>query len=139
MPLYDFLCSKGHKYERQVRLDDFDTVQMCDCGADSQRQISAPMFTVDQTGYTCPITEKWIGSKREHENNLAAHGCRVLEPGEKEESTKSRQLADEAFDKSIDQTVEREIESWDSSKKESLHNELVNGKVDLEVSRGTVV
>jgi len=138
VPLYDFLCSKGHKYERQVRLADFDTIQTCDCGADSQRRISAPMFTVDQTGYTCPITDKWIGSKREHQNNLAIHGCRVLETGEKEATIKSRQLADEAFDKSIDQTVEREIESWDSSKKETLHNELVNGKVDLEVTRGTV-
>ena len=135
MPLYDFQCSNGHKFERIVPLKDFEAPIFCDCNALAERLISAPMFSVDTTGYNCPITGDWIGSKHQHRENLAKHGCRVLETGETEAAAAFRKAEDEKLDKALDETVERTIEALPSAKKEQLHNELVNGKLDLNVAR----
>lgn len=135
MPLYDFKCERGHTFERQVKLANFEDIQTCDCGAISIRLISKPRFTVDQTDYACPITGKRIASKHEHEENLKQQNCRVLEPGETESATRKRAADDEVLDKKIEETVEREIEAYSSEKKEKLHNELVHGGLDVEVVR----
>jgi len=136
MPLYDFLCAEGHPFERMVPLANFSDTQHCACSAPATRVISAPMFTVDQTDYTCPITGNWIGSKAAHRENLAKHSCRVLEGGEKEAAAAFRQKQDEALDKAIETTVEKSIEAMPSAKKEQLHNELINGGLTAEVTRG---
>lgn len=135
MPLYDIQCEAGHRSERFIPLENFSDPIVCDCGRSARRSISAPMFSVDNTGYTCPITGDWIGSKTAHKENLAKHGCRVLESGETDQARRVRQEQDQKLDKAIEDTVERTIESWDSGKKEALHNELVNGKLDLTVER----
>lgn len=135
MPLYDFQCEDGHKFERVVSLKDFEVPQFCDCQKPARRLISSPLFSVDKTDYQCPVTGKHISSLREHRENLARTGCRVLETGEKELNEKRRKEADEAFDKKVEDTVEREIDSYSSHKKEQLHNELVNGKLDAVIER----
>ena len=136
MPLYDIKCSKtGEIFERLIPLAKFEEVIICACGAPATRVISTPLFSVDATDYTCPITGRHIGSKRQHEENLKQHNCRVLETGEKELNERNRQKAEEAFEKKIEDTVEREIDQMPSAKKEQLHNELVNGKLDLAVER----
>lgn len=137
MPLYDFQCAEGHKFEKFVALKDFEDPVFCGCNAPAQRLISAPMFSVDQVGYTCPVTGEWIGSKREHRENLAKHGCRVLETGEKEAAAARRAADDAKLDKLIEDRVEKEIESFTSDQKEQLHNELINGKLDLAYERST--
>lgn len=137
MPLYDFNCDNGHRFERMVPLKEFEVTQICSCGADSSRAISSPMFRVDQTGYNCPITDEWIGSRHQHEENLKVHGCRVLETGEKDLNEARRKAADDELDKKLDDGVEQIFEAMPSDKKEQLHNELINGKLDLAVTRGT--
>jgi putative FmdB family regulatory protein len=47
MPLYDFKCGEGHKFERFVPLSDFASPQRCECGAPSQRLVSAPAVISD--------------------------------------------------------------------------------------------
>lgn len=135
MPLYDFRCDEGHRFERFVKLENFADPQNCSCGAAAERVISAPMFTVDNTGYNCPITGKWIGSKKAHEDNLKRHDCRVLETGEKDANEAKRAAQERAFDKAIEDSVEKELSTWDSAKMETLSNELVNGKVEAVVER----
>lgn len=136
MPLYDIICeASGAKSERIIKLSDFDAPIFCACGSRARRAISAPMFSVDKTGYTCPVTGKWIGSKRAHEENLKHQGCRVLEEGETSAAAKFREAEEAKFDRKIEDTVEREIESWDSAKKEQLHNELINQRLDVVVER----
>lgn len=137
MPLYDFKCQCGERFERFVPLANFSDPQECACGQPATRVISAPMFTVDATGYTCPVTGDWIGSKHQHRENLAKHDCRVLETGEHEAAAARRAKDDELLDKAIDQTVEREFEALPSDKKEQLSNELLNGKLDIAVERKT--
>lgn len=135
MPLYDFDCPQGHRFERFVPLANFSEEQKCSCGEVAQRRISAPMFSVENVGYDCPITGKWIGSKAEHRENLAQHGCRVLETGEKEAVVARRKAEDEAFDKAVEATVEKEIEAMPSDKREKLYSELTRQGLDAQVVR----
>ena len=134
MPLYDFKCLDGHKFERMVPLAEFDNSQFCACGNPATRVINPIRFSVENVGYDCPITGEWIGSKRQHENNLAKHGCRVYEAGETEQAKKAKAQADAEFEKRLDETVEKEFEALPSAKKEALAAELTHG-VDLGYTR----
>jgi hypothetical protein len=98
------------------------------------RLISAPFVKVDNVGYTCPITNKWIGSKQEHRNNLARHDCRLLEDGEHEDNTRKRQQANIELDKKIEESVEKQIESMPTDKVERLAKEVQAG-FDVQINR----
>lgn len=137
MPLYDIRCTAtGEIFERVIPLAQFEEAIFCACGSRAERRISTPLISVDNTGYNCPVTGKWVGSKREHRENLARTGCRVLESGETQEAARRREADESSLLDKIGDTVERTVDSWSSDKKEKLHNELVNGKVDLSVDRG---
>lgn len=47
MPLYDFTCGAGHRFERHVPLARFDDPQSCDCGSSARRMICAPRVKSD--------------------------------------------------------------------------------------------
>ena len=136
MPLYDFECIVGHRFEKMVPLAEFYHAVFCECKEIAIRQISAPMFTIDNTGYNCPVTNKWIGSKQSHSENLKAQDCRVLEPGESESNAHYRAKSDSDLESAIDKTVETTIDSMPSEKKEKLYAELTRGGADVEYSRG---
>lgn len=139
MPLYNYICPDHGEFDQFAPLADYQKSALCHCGKTSPRGLSVPHFTVDNVGYNCPITGEWVGSKRAHQENLAKHGCRVLETGETNSAATFRQKEDAKLDKLIEDHVEREIEALPSDKKEQLHNELVNGKLDLAVARETPV
>lgn len=44
----------------------------------------------DIAGYDCPVSGKWIGSRREHRENLKRKGCRILEHGESRDAPKNQ-------------------------------------------------
>ena len=136
MPLYDFKCNScGQVSGRFVKLQDFDKPQECNfCSGNLQRLISAPFVRVNDIGYTCPITDKWIGSKQDHENNLAIHGCRLLEDGEHEDNNRKRQQANDDLDRAIEQTVDRQLETMPAEKLERLAKEVTSG-VDVQINR----
>lgn len=128
MPLYDIKCSNtGAVFERHIKLADFAAPIFCACGAAASRVIATPMFSVDNTDYQCPITEKSIRSKRDHEENLKLHGCRVLETGETQATITRRAKEEAEFDRKIEETVEKEIASMSSDKRDQLAKELVHG------------
>ncbi len=137
MPLYNYICPVHGEFDQFAKLEDYQKPAACSCGEISPRGLSVPHFTVDNVGYNCPITNEWIGSKRQHSENLAKHGCRVLETGETEAAAARRAREDARLDKLIEDHVEREFETFPSDKKEQLHNELLNGKLDLSVDRAT--
>jgi len=136
MPLYDLKCkSCGSVNSRFIKLEDFDKPQECDlCSGSLYRLISAPFVRVDNVGYTCPITDKWIGSKQEHRNNLDRHGCRLLEDGEHEDNQRRRQQADIELDKKIEESVAKQIETMPTEKVERLAKEVQAG-FDVQINR----
>ena len=134
MPLYDFKCEAGHSFERFVPLADFDMAQVCACASPASRVISAPMFNVDQTFYTCPISGTPITSRRAHEDNLRRHDCIVAETGIEREISARRDEANRKFDKSVDDHVERTWDSWDGEKREALAKDIISG-ADIKLER----
>lgn len=136
MPLYDLNCkSCGTDTTRFIKLQDFDNYQECDvCHGELVKVISAPFISISDVGYTCPITDKWIGSKQEHRNNLDEHGCRLLEDGEHEHNQASKHQANLELDKAIEQSVEKEILSMPTEKVERLAKEVQSG-LDISIDR----
>ena len=93
------------------------------------------MVHVSKIEYRCPITNEPITTKQQHENNLAKHGCRVLETGEVEQAKRKRLESERELDKKIESEVERLVETMPSKKREKLANEIASG-VDLTTMRG---
>ena len=78
---------------------------MADMGAwhlESKEITEAPMIVRAATyQYQCPITGREINGKRAHEENLARHGCRVLESGEAEDAARRRRDAEKSLDAAL--------------------------------------
>lgn len=136
MPLYDLKCRNcGGVDSRFIKLQDLDNLQECNtCNGSLYRLISTPFVRVNNVGYTCPITDKWVGSKQEHRNNLDKHGCRLLEDGEHEDNNRKRQQANIELDKKIEDSVTRQIEAMPTEKVERLAKEVQAG-FDVQIDR----
>ena len=74
------------------------------------------MVHVSKVEYRCPITNEPITTKQQHENNLARHGCRILETGEAEQAKRKRLESERELDKKIESEVERLVETMPSKK-----------------------
>ena len=93
------------------------------------------MVHVSKVEYRCPITNAPITTKQQHINNLAKHGCRILETGEVEQAKQKRLKSNEELDKKVELEVEKLVETMPSDKKEKLASEIASG-VDLTTMRG---
>ena len=69
--------------------------------------------------------------------DLARNNCREYDPMMRQDAERFRQQSQEALDKSIDETVEREIETMPTRKREKLATELSTG-ADVNVERKSV-
>lgn len=47
MPLYDYECAAGHRFEVFRSLSELDEPLRCECGEKAERQVSAPMVKSD--------------------------------------------------------------------------------------------
>ena len=74
MPLYDFRCEKGHRFERAVPLARFAEVQKCDCGAVGSRQISAPFIVSDSIAPIMGADGRMHDSKASYHRSLSPSG-----------------------------------------------------------------
>lgn len=96
--------------------------------------IVAPAVRGDYAGYECPVTGKWIEGRKAHKENLARHGCRVLEPGETQALTRRRKAEDEAFAEKIADSAAEIVANMPSAKREQLGREIESG-LDIAVER----
>lgn len=136
MPVYRYKCPTcSAMSDRFRKIDDRDQPAMCQkCGFAMNRQLAAPAVRGDYEGYNCPITGNWIEGRRAHEENLRRHGCRVLEPGEKDEVVRRKVASEAALDRSIEATVDEFVETLPTVKREKLIAE-VEGGLDVQVTR----
>ncbi len=138
MPLYLYKCPTcNRKREVLKRLADIDSPTQCmKCSDWMNRQLTAAHVAADYPPYNCPITGKLIEGRAAHRENLARHGCRVLETGEKEAAAAFRAREDAELDAKLDETAEKLIESLPQEKLERLHAEADAG-VDIQLTRTT--
>lgn len=134
--MYDYKCPTcGSRREVVLKLAEIDLpVECLKCSGYMNRQVSAPMVVGDYPPYTCPITGKLIEGRRAHIENLAKHGCRVLEPGETAAAARQRAADDAALDAAIEETTDRFIAGLPTEKRDRLGAEMDNG-LDVQVTR----
>lgn len=127
MPIYEFKCACGKVVDRLLKLVDYDAPQVCECGRIMVKQFSAPAVRGDFAPYKCPITGTLIEGRVAHRENLARHGCRVLEAGEVETARKASVDLDRKLDKSVEETVEAFVANLPTRKAEQLAAEIQSG------------
>ena len=134
MPLYNLICSNGHKFDRFIKLANLDEPQVCECNAKATRMLSAPMFNIDATNfipYQSPTTGKWITGKAQRREDMSASGCVDYEPSLIEEQNRRVAREDAELDKKVDEHVEKTIYEMPIEKKEKLAAEVEHFDVDV--------
>jgi hypothetical protein len=134
MPLYNLLCTNGHKFDRFIKLANLDEPQICECNAQAHRVISACMFNIDATNfpaYQSPTTGRYITSKTQRREDMAASGCVDYEPSLVAEQNKRVAREDAELDKKVDEHVEKTIYEMPTAKKEKLAAEMEHFDVDV--------
>ena len=129
MPTYTAQCTVcSFRFPIFRKIVDRNREANCErCHEAAIRVPDAPRVVADYEAYNCPITGKQIRGRREHEENLKQHGCRVYEPGELEEHKKFREKAEEAhLDQMADAAAELAV-TLPTEKFEQLAGELASG------------
>lgn len=134
--IYEYQCDCGTKFERVLPLARYAEPQICECGARATKVFSSLRVMGDLPAYISPVTGREIRGRREREEDLKRSGCRPYEEGERAYFAKKRADADKAFDRAVDETVEREFEALPARKKEQLAGEIEAG-VTCEVTHQT--
>lgn len=127
MPIYEYKCACGHTVDKFLKLEEYDKPQRCECGQYMTKQFSAPMVRGDYPPYECPITGRMIEGRAAHRENLARHGCRVLEPGEREQVERHRRQSEIQLDKAVEATADEFIAKLPTRKAEQLVAEIQGG------------
>lgn len=128
MPTYVYKCHNGHNFERILRVSEYKEPQICECGADSEQQITCPMVMVMQdVSYASPIDGKPITSRKARQEDMARSGCVEYDPSMIEYQKKRHAREDADLDRKVEEVVEKEILSMPAVKREKLVGELENG------------
>jgi len=136
MPIYAYKCMNGHEFEKFLKMADSDEEQFCECGRPGHKQVTAARVVADYAGYECPISGAWIEGRAAHRENLAKHGCRVFEPGEREATAKYAAKLDADMDVEVEATVDEFLSKLDTKQRDSLAAEM-NAGVDVAYTRQT--
>jgi putative FmdB family regulatory protein len=129
MPLYTFSCSQCRKrFDLFRKMADYQQPAGCPtCNTPAQRVITPVAVLGDFPAYECPVTGKVIEGRRAHEENLKRTGCRISEPGEKDEFLRRKVAEEVAFDSAIEDEVGRVVEALPVESKMQLAKELSTG------------
>lgn len=108
MPIYDYHCAKcDSKFTRFLKMVDYLQPQQHTCGETAVKILSAPMVVVDYPGYVSPATGKWVEGKKAHLQDLKESGCRIFEPGERNDMEKRLKEEDKKLDTFVNDSVEK--------------------------------
>ena len=129
MPIYDYECQNGHRFDRFLKLKDYRDPQVCECGSKSKRVIMPTMINCDIPPweyFESPVSGKPITSYKERKKDMIEHGCVDYEPLQKQVTnhmnTQERQL-----EKKVDDFVDKTIGEMPVRKREKLETELNSG------------
>lgn len=108
MPIYTYKCpSCERQFDHFCKIAEMRKQEPCECGVMADKILVPAFAQPDLSGYSCPITGKWIDGRRAHVENLKQRGCRVLEAGETRDFVKAREERQRDFDKRTDAIVEK--------------------------------
>lgn len=109
MPLYDYRCGKGHRFERLVPLASLSEAQICDCGAASRKLLSAPRVISDTIPPTYGADGKLHDSLSSYRHSMTPEGNPQGERYNEVERQHVRSLDSKPDRKQIRDDIERSI------------------------------
>jgi len=130
VPLHSFRCPTGHVFDAYQPVDKLDSTMVCaQCKAMAEKVfLKFPMAFVQQDyRYESPVDGRPITNYHEHLEELARTDTVVYEPGIKQDQDRKMREREASLERSIEQTVEREIALMPAQKKEKLVAELEGG------------
>ena len=129
MPVYEYWCPAcAERFEAVHSVAEYLAPTFHHCGVRGEKRIfSATVVCDDLPGYQSPIDGRWIEGRKARREDMLRHGCHPYDPADKAFYAKRRQDEERAFDKAIDETVEREFAAMPTRKKELLAQEVQAG------------
>ena len=106
----------GNNYRRNLAAIDWTVkadspVLHIDAHESKRADFPAPRIVGDYAPYECPVSGKVIEGRKAHEENLKATGCRLLEPGEKEDNARTATRSAAAEDKMRNAVIDNIVDS----------------------------
>ena len=137
MPTYEFVCPEGHRFDRILKVADYNVPQGCSCGLYAKRQISIPMVFVSQDiRYESPIDGKVITTRQQRLDDLARNDCVPYDPEMKVDAARKREREDKALESAMDATVEKTVHEMPVKKREKLAAEIQGGLTPEVIRKG---
>lgn len=133
MPLYEYKCQAGHRFDAFLKLADYDKPQTCKCGAEATKLLSAPMFSVDFPAYQSPTTGKWITSRTERREDLKRSNCVEYEPSMVQEQERRIAREEAELDRKVEEHVEETLSLMPTRDRERVMSEVES--LDIEISK----
>lgn len=130
MPLHDYLCRTcGSEVEISCRVAELSLTRFCRCGSVYERiyKTFPAAFVAIDICYDSPIDGRAITTKQARIEDLRRNGCRPYDHGEMEEVQRRKAKAEVELDRSIDDTVEKEVALMPQRKRELLEQEVRAG------------
>ena len=136
MPIYDYECGCGERFQKYLPISEYDEQQFCRCGKQAIKIfLSAPIFKIQKDiRYRSPIDGREITTWRQRNEDLASSGSIPLDDDVKKHINDIKKRQDEKDEREIDEYVERYVETLDSKSVERLGSELAHG-ADLNYTR----
>lgn len=128
MPVYEWGCACGSRFERYLPYSESNAPQHCECGSPAKRVISAPMLKIaPDVHYRSPIDDRPVTTMKQRLEDMARSGCIEYDPGMKQDANRRVVEADKSLDRAVDDTVDAAIEAMPSRQRESLESEMRAG------------
>ena len=136
--LYQYRCASQHVTEKMCRYVDYEEAVPCDeCELAAVRIFTPPVMVKAQPdiAYDSPIDGRHITTHAARREDMQRHNCIEYDPEMKKDADRRTKERQDALDRSVEQTVEREIAKMPSAKRAQLKKEVVDMGVGLEVKR----
>lgn len=135
MPTYDYQCRCGQRMQIIVPMRSHQRTWPCSkCGADAEQIITQAPYTIipehmrwNAQGYESPTTGRTITTKKQRIEDMAASGCIEYDPGMRQDADRRSKEDEAALERSVSETLAREIEAMPAQKKQALEAELTRG------------
>lgn len=139
MPIYSYICEKGHRFTRFLTVANHRRWLSCECGVLAEQVITAPLMVkaCADVCYDSPIDGKPITSWAAREEDLKRNNCRPYDPEMKTDYQNRIKEADAKLDQAVEATVEEFIEKLPTQKRGQLQSELLDQSFDTAYARST--
>lgn len=138
MPVYQYKCTEHGVFERYMKSIEHRSIAECPtCKAESRQIITSVSVHIPRTmrwdfdPYQSPASGNVITSQKQRQADFANTGTMEWEPGMRQDKEREIKESEQALDKAIEETVEREIENMSGEDRAAL------AEFDTQVERPT--